>query len=282
MGAILGKAYNAPDARNIVGENESAFIGTFRDMSRTALSILSELPTNCHLNETLIKKITGNDAITKEKKGKEESLTIRFLCKLIILFNWDNVPRVSSEDVAFWDRVVCLYFPARFADIDAGVKAKLTTKYKNNLDIFFSYFVEGAKKWYANKNLTKVLPEKIKINTEKFKSLRDIYARFITETCDLGDNLTQDKEHLYNAFLSWAKRMNIYGKKEEVIGRNKFYDIMIKKGFGTVRVGGDSIRCFGGLKLKTINNDTEQQAQQAQTSSIFMNTERLLEPANFE
>ena len=254
LGKILGQGFNSPDARNLVGQDETKFIESLAEMSKASLSVLSELPAGSILNETLIKKITGNDTITKEKKGKPESLSVSFMCKLVILFNWGTCPDVGTEDQAFWDRVVCLWFPADFRELSEEQKKSKRDMYEKHLYAFFSYFVEGAKMWYANPDLLRNLPDKIKENTEKFKKMKNIYNRFVEECCDKDEKLRQDKSHLYNAYKVWSLKAGIYrGKK--MIGQYNFYEQIEKLGFTTVRQGAESVRVFSGLQLKPYNNN---------------------------
>ena len=264
LGAILGKNYLSPDPRNMVGENESNFIGSFQLMSKASTVCLSELPTNSTLNETLLKRVSGDDGLTKERKHKEETVTIKFLCKLVVLFNWSNVPEVSADDQAFWDRVVCLYFPACFKHLTDSEKEARTKVYKDNLNAFFSYFVEGAIKFYTNKSELNNIPEKIRENTKKFRSLRDVVGRFIEERCDVEQDkdkiktsdLTVGKEHLFNLYRLWGKSNQVFTTRQPMLGMYKFYAAIEAKGYdGERREGASSIRVFGGIRNKPCETD---------------------------
>jgi P4 family phage/plasmid primase-like protien len=303
LGKILGQGFNSPDSRNLVGQDETKFIESLAEMSKASLSVLSELPAGSILNETLIKKITGNDTITKEKKGKPESLSVSFMCKLVILFNWGTCPDVGTEDQAFWDRVVCLWFPADFRELSEEQKKSKRDMYEKHLYAFFSYFVEGAKMWYANPDLLRDLPEKIKENTDKFKKMKNIYNRFIEECCDIqcadwtyfqGGNkvinncknkdcnhkherLGQNKAHLYGAYKNWAIKAGIY-KGKKMIGQYSFYEQIEKLGYVTERFGEESNRMFSRIKLKQYHNQTEHQHE----TRILIDTDPLTEEGDWD
>jgi len=284
LGGILGKNYQLPDPRNMIGDNESNFVGAFQLMSKACTTCLSELPTNSSLNENLFKRVTGNDGFSKERKGKEELVSIKFLCKLVVLFNWYNIPEVSLDDKAFWDRVVCLYFPACFKSLSDSEKLERTNLYKKHIDVFFSYFVEGAKKYYANPSELNNKPAKIVENTQRFKSTRDSIERFIKEVCivptmpsedkkedskrvdytnEEGQKLIEDsplwvnKERLFNRYKIWGTKNSVFTAKQPALGKYMFYSAIEAKGYKEKREGTDSIRVFQGIDLPAYFDEKE-------------------------
>ena len=252
---ILNRSYKEVDDKTFTGD--SNFIDNLKSISNASIAVFSEGKEGKPLNVANLKRITGGDSVNGEQKNKS-MIEFKTYCKPILLFNEAQAPECNAEDGALWDRLVCLHFPHIFDVSNTYENKKKTDSYKKHIDSFFSYFVEGCKKWYANPYILKQLPQEIIEETRRFKYKNDIVHLFINDKCEFGQDKTQNKEHLYNSFYRWADKLKWWVHRK-VIGRNTFYELIEKKGFKEVREGTDSIRVFGGLKLiKTYEDEDDE------------------------
>ncbi len=66
-------------------------------------------PLSVSLQTPLLKKITGEDTLDAEVKGKQKRLSFQNIAKPFVLGN--QFPKVSDSSLAFEDRTLILKFP---------------------------------------------------------------------------------------------------------------------------------------------------------------------------
>jgi P4 family phage/plasmid primase-like protien len=90
------------------GEHRFAVAALYGKM----VNVSSEPSTVTALQTPLLKKITGEDTLDAEVKGKQKRLSFRNVAKPFVLGN--EFPRVSDTSLAFEDRTLILKFPNSF------------------------------------------------------------------------------------------------------------------------------------------------------------------------
>ena len=90
------------------GEHRFAVAALYGKM----VNVSSEPSTVAVLQTPLLKKITGEDTLDAEVKGKQKRLSFRNVAKPFVLGN--EFPRVSDTSLAFEDRTLILKFPNTF------------------------------------------------------------------------------------------------------------------------------------------------------------------------
>lgn len=119
----------------------------------------------------------------------------------------------------------------------------ITNLFGRDLSEVFSYFVEGAIKYYANGKI--LTPPKVVLDySDTTRSHNDPVQRFLDECCDICD-YPQDwhiayeqgayttHADLYNAYMMWWS--NLPNKRGKVENRNEFSQNLISKGYNNCR-----------------------------------------------
>ena len=160
-------------------------------------------------NTGLLKKITGGDRITVEKKFKNP-FDANIVAKMI--FSANVIPQTSDESDAFFARLIIINFPKQFLgdDADPHLIDKLTIK--QEMSGFFNLIVS---------RVARVLKDGI---TGSNQSLEDNYTKYIESSDPIRafvetavDRITEgarsnneSKEEVYNAYVTFCnfKRLN--------------------------------------------------------------------------
>jgi putative DNA primase/helicase len=194
-------------------------------------------------NTGLLKKITGGDRITVEKKFKNP-FDANIVAKLI--FSANEVPKTSDESDAFFARLIIINFPKQFLgdDADPHLIDNLTTK--QEISGFFNLVVS---------RVAKVLKDGI---TGSNKSLEDNYAKYIESSDPIrsfvetaidrhANGNKESKDIVYNAYVDFC-----ISKKLNPESQSSFSIRLTNDGFHQERIMQNRIRyyCWIGIKLK--------------------------------
>jgi putative DNA primase/helicase len=80
------------------------------------VNVCNEPSTLITLQTALLKKITGEDSLDAEVKGKQKRLSFRNVAKVFVLGN--EFPKINDSSVAFQERTLILKFPNSFRGKD--------------------------------------------------------------------------------------------------------------------------------------------------------------------
>ena len=158
-----GKGRVIATVEAIVGVENCSYLelGEFDGEHRFALAQLygklvnvsSEPFTTGSLQTPLLKKITGEDTLDAEVKGKQKRLTFRNIAKAFVLGN--EFPKVDDTSVAFEDRTLILKFPNEFkgkSQIDNIERTWLSDPVE--VSGIFNWMLEGLQRLVKNGDFT--------------------------------------------------------------------------------------------------------------------------------
>ena len=113
------------------------------------------------------------------------------------------------------------------------------------LSQLFSFYVEGAMKWYKADRLPK--PPAVKSATQSLLAKNDAVQQFIDECCEVDESYCEASASVYEKYQAWlaknetqAVRMTREGFRKEM--ENKGYKKKAKK------IAGESVRVFKGIR----------------------------------
>jgi P4 family phage/plasmid primase-like protien len=145
---------------------------------------ISSEPFTCSTLQTpLLKKITGEDMLDAEVKGKQKRLTFRNIAKPFVLGN--EFPKVTDASLAFEDRTLIIKFPNEFrgkSQIDNIERTWLG----NPVEVsgIFNWMLEGLKRLDNNRDFTlSMTTQEIML---EFKRLSDSFSAWVVDRCVLG------------------------------------------------------------------------------------------------
>ncbi len=202
----------------------------------TRLVFASESEEGRRFNESLIKWLTGGDAITAHRMRMDDH-TFKPTFKLLLSGN--SVPHLKSvSDGAMKRRVHLIEYAAPIAeeDRDTSLKARLIEEYPAILHTL----IQGCVDWQDCNGLGK--PESVSASVDNYMEGEDSFALFLDECVQrdaIGKPLSSE---VYRRYCTWARNAGEY-----VMSQKRFVQTLRLRGFDTVR--STQGRCIAGLKL---------------------------------
>lgn len=194
----LGPDYSGAAPKDLLmmkrGESHPTEIA---DLHGMRLVIAQETEHYRTLNESLVKSLTGGDAV-KARRMREDFWQFQPTHKLILCTN--HKPRVKGTDHAIWRRLRLVPFVVKF-DGDRRDKS-MPEKLRAERAGILAWIVRGAVDWHAG-GLCE--PECVRLATEEYRSSQDLIAEFIADCCTLGESLWTPSAQLLEAFEKWCK-----------------------------------------------------------------------------
>lgn len=201
----------------------------------------SETTEGLRLDEALIKKLTGGDAIdSRPLYGDEET----WLPEFSIWFATNHLPKLNSDDNAIWRRVKPIHFTVVFGsdgreDVH-DIGRKLVAAEGPGI---LNWILEGAKR-YQQSGL--IEPQTLTEGVTAYRRESDPVARFISQSVEDeclvveadGEIPTQQ---LYSAFVNWCQEEGI----RYPLSMNRFGRRMTSLGFTPAR--SSALRKWKGL-----------------------------------
>lgn len=266
IGIILGKFFGYISPNVIIHDpsshrknNESSHTSYLIPIDGKRLIITQELEPKNTINGGLFKKLASSDPIegVREAYGKK-TVEIYPFCKLVVPTN--VIPRFDNER-SVTDRIVFCPFFSRFLtkealkkEIEDGLYDESTYKYfpsdeqfvekykspGRNINILFSWLVQGCVSFYKLRNDGMVLPNIVKKYIDEKVGENDVISQWIDEKCNVTTPENWEKmnkkerkknqelgSELFQSFTAWE--LSNGNGKEGAFGRIKFYEALSNK-----------------------------------------------------
>ena len=173
------------------------------DLFGKRLVVCQETPEGRRLNETLVKTLTGCDAITARRMN-EDFWTFEPLHKLWLATN--HRPEIRGTDHAIWRRIRLIPFSVRFSDDDDGDHKKdpdMEAKLTRELPGILAWSVRGCLDWQREGLRA---PEAVKAATANYQQEQDVLAAWLADCCVIRSGTDTKAADLYNNYVSWCAR----------------------------------------------------------------------------
>ncbi len=196
----------------------TAFVATRNvDAARSDLAALrgtrfvtaTETSETCRLDMSVIKRVTGGDAITA-RFLHQEFFSYRPQFKLLMATNHE--PEVTSADSGTWRRLLELPFLVRFGKPGFPPKANkdhLTAELKEERAGILNWAIQGVLRWQQD-GLSR--PADVVAATEEYEEGQDVLADFMAECVEEFAHragVRVPKRDLYNRYVQWAEHNHI-------------------------------------------------------------------------
>ena len=206
------------------------------------LNIASEPPTDKALETSLLKLITGENAIDAEQKGVQNRLTFTSFAKIVVEAN--NIPHIADDKTALWDRLIVINFPNSFRgreNENMNLFDELNTK--PSMSGILNWSLDGLARLRANNwQFTSTL------NRENAKALMRVVANPVEAFKDQYLTIEHDAEtslqSLFDAFDLFCFVHDISTPYINVLSHEMTKDNRITK--HRKKVGGSRIRTLRG------------------------------------
>jgi len=219
VSAMLGDYANTVNTEALMYKNYGSGIpNDIAALTGLRMVIASELPQGKRLNETLIKQLTGGDAISaRHMRSEWFTFTPRF--KLWMFGN--HKPNIAGTDDGIWRRLRTLPFTVQIPESEQDTT--LGDKLQSELPGILAWAVAGCQQWQRERLST---PDKVTAATADYRQSQDAIGRFVEECCVTGVNMSVRYRALYDAYKLWAET---YG--EYVMRGKSFGEAMTERGF---------------------------------------------------
>jgi P4 family phage/plasmid primase-like protien len=198
------------------------------------LVVASETHQGRHLNETLVKDLTGGEPI-RARRMREDFWEFKPTYKIVLLTN--HKPRVAGTDEGIWRRLRLVPFTTTFWDpADPGKNPdqlpsnlrqdkQLSQKLAAEREGILAWLVRGCMDWQRD-GLT--LPAKVRVATTDYRQSEDLIAQWLEECCITGSHDFRCRAaDLFSNYRAWCERAG----EEDIMNQKSFGDSLSERGF---------------------------------------------------
>lgn len=191
----------------------------------------SEMPEGQQLDEDLVKRFTGGDMVTS--RGLYENYSEwRPNCVVWIATNF--LPRVNSDDNAFWQRAKTIRMDTAFidrSDHQTGY-ARLLAK---EADGILNWLIEGLEQ-YRMYGLAE--PESVRQDIEAYRVDVDVVACFVRDRMEDGVLIPQGDARIKSSVLRGMFEAYCTENHQPPLGLRRYQNRLKAMGFEAMKVGG--------------------------------------------
>ena len=205
LAAMLGDYAMNAQAETLMEKNKQSG-GARSDIARlkgARLVTCSETDEGVYLNESLIKQLTGGDAITARfLYGKE----FEFRPEFKIVMGTNHKPRVRGTDTGIWRRIRLVPFTQSIPE-DRQDK-RLPEKLLAELPGILNWALEGCRLWVAaSKSSRSGLPrcEAVRAATAEYRTEQDRLTLFLDDCVYPSPGQTLQAAVFYRIYRAWAQ-----------------------------------------------------------------------------
>lgn len=184
----------------------------------------AEINTGKYLDESLVKRVTGNDVITARFIGKE-FFDFHIIAKFFYSVN--TLPRVVGADNGIYNRLVVLPFDGDFEKRKDG---DLGEKLEAEIDGILAWAVKGFQRWHKRTKFVK--PDCVVEASTAYRAEMDTVQSFLDEMCIRDEKASTPLGSFFEAYQQWAK-----GALAQPANLHLFGTLMGQKGFKKVKSG---------------------------------------------
>ena len=187
------------------------------------------------LAEAVIKQVTGGEPIVARFLFKE---FFEFHPEFTVWLASNHKPIIKGGDHGIWRRIKLVPFavtiPPEKQDQD------LSSKLKTEAAGILNWMLEGCREW-QRQGLNP--PPEVMAAVSEYRSEMDMLAEFLDEKCVIGPGEKVKAKDLYKAYREFCE-----AEGELVLGKKRFADLLLQRGFRKAKIG-DMIWSGLGLKL---------------------------------
>lgn len=159
----------------------------------------SEMPEGRRLNESLVKDLTGGDAIVA-RNLYSPPFTFYPTYKLWLYGNYK--PKVVGTDEGFWRRIRIIPFKVTIPKEIQRPMSEVMAEFEKELSGILTWAVYGCLLWQTN---GLQMPDAVKEATISYRGEQDLVQQFIEECCEMQMAFSVNKKDLFNAWRTWCE-----------------------------------------------------------------------------
>ncbi len=222
------------------------------DLFGKRLVVCQETAEGRRFNESLVKQLTGGDAITARRMF-EDNWTFEPTHKLWLATN--HRPEIRGTDHAIWRRIRLIPFNVQFSDDgdhrkDPDMEAKLAAE----LPRIMAWGVRGCLDWQREGLRA---PEAVKTATASYQQEQDVLAAWLADCCIVKRTADAKAADLYASYADWCQQSGEHPEPQRRWGMR-----LTERGFQRQkRMAGHFWLGIGLLSMTHMTQDTPEKAK---------------------
>lgn len=171
------------------------------DLFGKRLVVCQETGEGRRFNETLVKQLTGGDAITA-RRMHEDNWSFDPTHKLWLSTN--HRPEIKGTDYAIWRRMRLIPFAVQFSDeSDPRKDPDMEARLIKELPGIMNWAICGCLDWQKH---GLGLAEAVKTATSAYQAEMDVLAGWIADCCVVGKRYEAKAADLYRSYSEWCEQ----------------------------------------------------------------------------
>ncbi len=246
---ILGDYALEIEPATIMVQKQERMAVDIADLFNVRFVVTSESNDTQRLDEAKMKKMTGGEQLTGERKFEHP---FKFCPQFKLFLATNHLPEIRNTDNGIWRRVVTVPFDVAFWKEGEGSGApelkadlQLSDKLQAEYPGILAWLVEGCLKW-QRAGLT--WPQKVRAKKEAYRQDQDVLGQFLADCCIIGASCSATAKELGAAYSQWCE-----ANGERPISKTAFGKRLLERGF--VAEHTKKARGWRGVGLKTDEDD---------------------------
>jgi putative DNA primase/helicase len=234
---VLGEYGTTTRPETVMAREHGGIPNDIAALAGTRLVVTTEVEDGTRLAESLIKQLTGGDAISA-RFLHAEYFEFTPVFKLWLAAN--HRPRIQGTDTAIWERIHVIPFTVT---IPAEERDKhLAEKLKGEAAGILRWMVEGCLAW-QREGLAP--PETVRAATSSYRADMDVLAGFLEERCRKDEGASVPSAQLYAAYQQWCEDNGERAWTQRTLGIK-----LRERGLVSAHTPGGRTRIWCGLALR--------------------------------
>lgn len=213
-------------------------------------NVSSEPTTTRILQTPLLKRVTGQDTIDGEIKGRQQTVSFRNTAKLTVIGN--KFPKINDTTLAFQDRMMFVKFSNTFIGKDQiDDLEKVWLDDPQGRSGILNWMLEGLRRLLSQGVFTESKSQKETML--EFQRVSDSISAFLTEQCILGPNGVTARSSAYDCYKEYCDMIGAQPENDKAFTQRLKNTPRIKAGW--TRVAGKAERAWEGFSVKPIQDE---------------------------
>ncbi len=208
--ALLMKARGGTFERN--AESAQPFLKQLRGMRYITVD---EVPEGATLDGAVVKRLASNDVISVRTLYKEP---VEFVVEGKILVRCNHRPKIDTDDIALWDRIVSIPFDYRLTPETED--RTLMPRLRSELSGILNWALLGARRFYESGEL--LLPDSVKEQTNDYRAAMDSVTRWVTDNLEGDPKAMTRRSLVYSSYSLWCEEQSKTGVRVFAESKKRF------------------------------------------------------------
>jgi P4 family phage/plasmid primase-like protien len=214
LSQIVGEYYYQVGSDTFLEKQHEGIRCDLAALSGRRFAVAEETNIGKRLDESLVKQYTGGEKIQARFLRKDPFLLEP---RGLLIMATNHKPRIFGQDRAIWERICLIPFQQQFLEGAPGTDPRLKYKLVGESAGILNYLIQGAMEYHS---VGLQIPEKLRWETERYKTEEDPLCFFLEERCHLAKDAKVPAKELWTSYTSYSYSS---GERQKQLGKKAFY-----------------------------------------------------------